>query len=254
MYWCKCFHYIDIGRWNKMKQTVYITGADRGLGLALTEVFLKSNFKVFAGRYMKDWTELDDLKKEFGEDLDIVSLDVTDQKSVDEVANYIEKEACQLDILINNAAMYKDRSEDIFGEFNYEDMMKLFDTNVFGPLRVSKSVVPLLMKGNRKILANISSEAASLTDSWRKKEYGYCMSKSALNMQLTILQNQLAEFGVKVLAFHPGYVRTYIFGEFNPDATIDAIESATGIKEQILKAPAIEEHMYIDYQGNKLNW
>ncbi|MBU7592651.1 SDR family NAD(P)-dependent oxidoreductase [Metabacillus halosaccharovorans] len=139
----------------------------------MTEDILKSNFKVFAGRYMKDWTELDDLKKEFGEDLDNVSLDVTDQKSVDEIANYIEKEAGQLDILINNAAMYKDRSKDIFWEYNYKDMMKLFDTNVFGSLRVSKFVVPLLMKGNRKILANISSEAASLTNSWRKKEYGY---------------------------------------------------------------------------------
>jgi NAD(P)-dependent dehydrogenase (short-subunit alcohol dehydrogenase family) len=133
-------------------------------------------------------------------------------------------------------------------------MMKLIDTNTFGPLRVSKSVVPLLIKGNSKILATISSEAASLADSWRKKEYGYCMSKTALNMQLTILQNQLKEYGIKVLAFHPGYVRSYILGEFNQAATIDAIESATGIMKQLLKSPAIEEHMYIDYQGNQMNW
>ncbi|MBT2755870.1 SDR family oxidoreductase [Mesobacillus foraminis] len=237
-----------------MKKTAYITGADRGLGLALTKVFLESNFKVFAGRFMSDWPELDELKKEYGEDLHILSLDVTDQQSVNAAADYINEQAGQLDILINNAGILKDRSEDLFGEFNYEDMMKLIDTNTFGPLRVSKSVVPLLMKGTSKILANISSEAASLTDSWRVKEYGYCMSKTALNMQLTILQNQLKEYGIKVLAFHPGYVRSYIFGEFNQDATIDAIESATGIKNQILKSPAIEEHMFIDYQGNKLDW
>ncbi|WP_121609123.1 SDR family oxidoreductase [Mesobacillus foraminis] len=237
-----------------MKKTAYITGADRGLGLALTKVFLESNFKVFAGRFMSDWPELDELKKEYGEDLHILSLDVTDQQSVDVAADYIKEQAGQLDILINNAGILKDRSDDLFGEFNYEDMMKLIDTNTFGPLRVSKSVVPLLMKGNSKILANISSEAASLADSWRKKEYGYCMSKTALNMQLTILQNQLKEYGIKVLAFHPGYVRSYIFGEFNQDATIDAIESAAGIKNQILKSPAIEEHMFIDYQGNKIDW
>lgn len=237
-----------------MKKTIYITGADRGLGLALTEVFLNHGFKVFAGRFMPDWTELDEFKKKHGDDLSLIPLDVNDQKSVDEAAKVIAEQAGQLDVLINNAAAYKDRSEDIFGEFHYEDMMNLFNTNVFGPLRVSKSVVPLLMKGDSKILANISSEAASLADSWRKKEYGYCMSKSALNMQLTILQNQLEEHGIKVLAFHPGYVRTYIFGEFNPDATIDASESASGIAEQILRAPAIDEHMYIDYQGNKLNW
>jgi NAD(P)-dependent dehydrogenase (short-subunit alcohol dehydrogenase family) len=237
-----------------MKKTVYITGADRGLGLALSKVFLEADFKVFAGRYMNDWPELDELKKQYGENLDIITLDVTDQQSVDRATEHIKEQAGQLDVLINNAAVYKDRSEDIFGEFNYEDMMKHFNTNTFGPLRVSKSVVPLLMNGNLKILANISSEAASLTDSWRKKEYGYCMSKSALNMQLTIMQNQLKDYGIKVLAFHPGYVRTYILGEFNPDATIDASESAAGIMNEILKLPPIEDHMYIDYQGNKLNW
>ena len=66
-----------------MKKTVYITGAVRGLGLALTKVFLESNFRVFAGRFMSDWPELDEFKKEYGEDLDILSLDVTNQQSVD---------------------------------------------------------------------------------------------------------------------------------------------------------------------------
>ncbi|PLS07087.1 SDR family oxidoreductase [Neobacillus cucumis] len=237
-----------------MKRTIYITGADRGLGFALTKVFLQSDFTVFAGQYLNDWTELNELKKEYGEDLHIVTLDVTNQQSVDAAADYIKETAGQLDILINNAAIYVDRSEDILGEINYEDIMKHYNTNTLGPLRVSKSVIPLLMKGKSKILANISSEAGSVADSWRKKEYAYCMSKAALNMQLTIMQNHLKEYGIKVLAFHPGFVKTYIFGEFNPNATIDAIESATGIANEILKSPAIEEHMFIDYQGNKMNW
>ncbi|MBU9713042.1 SDR family NAD(P)-dependent oxidoreductase [Evansella tamaricis] len=237
-----------------MKKTVYITGADRGLGLALTKVFLKLEFHVFAGQYMNDWPELNELKKENNKHLDIISLDVTNQQSVDQAANFIETESGHLDILINNAAIFKDRSTDIFGEFHYDDMMKLYETNVFGPLQVSKSIIPLLIKGKSKVLANISSEAGSLADSWRVKEYGYSMSKAALNMQLTILQNQLKNYGVKVLAIHPGYVKTYIMGEFNHEATIDAMESATGIVKEILKAPPIEEHMYIDYQGNKMNW
>ncbi|KKK36300.1 hypothetical protein WQ57_20010 [Mesobacillus campisalis] len=237
-----------------MKKTVYITGADRGLGLALTKVFLQSGFIVFAGRYMKDWPELDELKTENGGKLHLITLDVTSQKSVDKAAAYIEEQAGHLDILINNAGILQDRSGDLFGEFHYEDMRMLMEVNTFGPLRVSQSVIPLLVKGNNKILANISSEAGSLADSWRQKEYGYCMSKTALNMQLTIMQNQLKEFGVKVLAFHPGYVKSYIFGEFNEDASIDAIESAAGIAGQILRAPSLDEHMFIDYQGNKMNW
>jgi len=133
-------------------------------------------------------------------------------------------------------------------------MKKIIDTNTFGPLRVSQSVVPLLLKGTNKMLVSISSEAGSITDSWRTREYGYCMSKSALNMQLTIIQNHLKEYGIKVLAFHPGYVKSYMLGHFNQEATVEAMESAAGIVKEILKAPAISEHMFIDFQGNKMNW
>lgn len=237
-----------------MKQTVYITGADRGLGLALTKSFLSEGFHVFAGRYMKEWTELDELQKEFTSCLQILPLDVTDQQSVNDAAGFIRAESGQLDILINNAAVFQDRSEDVFGVFHYDDMRQLYETNVFGPLRVSQSVLPLLLEGSGKMLANISSEAGSLADSWRKKEYGYSMSKAALNMQLTILQNQLEEYGIKVMALHPGYVKTYIMGDFNHEASIEAAESAAGITREILKFPALKEHMYIDYQGNSMNW
>ncbi|WP_407270276.1 SDR family NAD(P)-dependent oxidoreductase [Radiobacillus sp. PE A8.2] len=238
-----------------MQNTIYITGADRGLGLALSTVFLEADYTVFAGRFMNNWTELDELKQQYGERLHILTLDVTEQQSVDTAAAYIrEKNRGQLDILVNNAGLFKDRSEDIFGELNYEDMMNLINTNTFGPLRVSQSVVPLLLKGRAKMLVNISSEAASLTDCWRKKEYGYAMSKAALNMQLTILQNHLSEFGIKVLAIHPGYVKSYMLGVFNDEATISAMESATNMMKQILKLPTIEEHMFIDYLGNKIDW
>lgn len=237
-----------------MKKTVYITGADRGLGLALSRTFLEKGFKVFAGSYLPEWPELQELKKQAGANLDIISLDVTNQQSVDEAAQYIKERAGQLDILINNAAIFQDRSEDLLGGLNFEDMKKIIDTNTFGPLRVSQSVVPLLLKGTNKMLVSISSEAGSITDSWRTREYGYCMSKSALNMQLTIIQNHLKEYGIKVLAFHPGYVKSYMLGHFNQEATVEAMESAAGIVKEILKAPAISEHMFIDFQGNKMNW
>ncbi|MFA9556815.1 SDR family oxidoreductase [Evansella sp. AB-rgal1] len=238
----------------KMKKSVFITGADRGLGLAFVKVFLQEDYHVFAGQFMPDWQELSELKSHYREELDIVSLDVTNQESVDAASNFVKDKDGQLDILINNAALFQDRSEDIFGELHFDDMKKIYDTNVLGPLRISHSLAPLLLKGDGKMLVNISSEAGSISDAYRKQEYGYCMSKAALNMQGKILQNHLQEYGIKVLSIHPGYVKSYMLGTFNHEATIDAMESAMGIVKQILASPSVEEHMYIDYQGNKLNW
>lgn len=236
-------------------KTAYVTGSDRGLGLALVKVLLSKGYKVFAGSYMPEWPELNEVKETAGDSLTIISLDVTDEDSVREAANQISQETEHLDILINNAAILKDSSGDIFEELNFDDMMKLYNTNTLGPLRVTNSVVNLLIKGEEKRLVNISSEAGSIADCWRKQEYGYSMTKTALNMQSAILNNHLKEYGVHVYAFQPGYMRSFMFGELNTEAPVEPIESATGIVNQILKEPRSVDHVsYIDYQGNPLPW
>jgi NAD(P)-dependent dehydrogenase (short-subunit alcohol dehydrogenase family) len=75
--------------------------------------------------------------------------------------------------------------------------------NSAAPLSVVKSFYPLLGRGSR--IVNISSEAGSIEMSERKSEYGYCMSKAALNMLSKILRNRLAPEGIGVFAVHPGW-------------------------------------------------
>src|SRR5690606_8168034 len=160
--------------------------------------------------------------------LRIISIDIASDKSVAKAARIIKEEADHLDIVINNAAIYRDRSENIFGEIYFEDMMNMYNTNALGTLRVRNSVIDLIMKGTEKRIVNISSEAGSIADNWRKDSYGYCMSKAAVNMQSAILQNHVQEFGIKVICFHPGWVRSYMSGKFNDKATVEAIDSAKG--------------------------
>ena len=237
-----------------MTKTAYVTGSDRGLGLALVQVLLRRGYKVFAGSYMPEWGDLVKLTQEYQSMLHILPLDVTDEESVKKAAATIQEEVSHLDLVINNAGIFKDSSGDIVDELNFDDMKRLYDTNTLGPLRVTNSIIKLLTEGTQKLLVNISSEAGSISDCWRKSEIGYSMSKTALNMQSAILQNRLKEYGVKVLAFYPGYVRSYMLGQLNTEATVEPIDSAEGIIEQSLKPQSLEGPIYLDYQGNPIDW
>jgi NAD(P)-dependent dehydrogenase (short-subunit alcohol dehydrogenase family) len=237
-----------------MIKTVYITGCDRGLGLALAQTYVDEGYKVFAGSYMPDWPELQELKKTAGEQLHVLPLDVTDDRSVQQAAEEIKRVSPNLDVLINNAALYTDQDGDVLEALDFSAIRLMYETNTLGPLRVSQSVLPLLVQGEKKLLVNISSEAGSITDCKREKEYGYTMSKAALNMQSVILQNQLKKFGIKIFAIHPGYVKSYMLGRFNTQAAVEAEDSARGIIQQLLQEHLLDGPIFIDYQGQRIDW
>jgi NAD(P)-dependent dehydrogenase (short-subunit alcohol dehydrogenase family) len=235
-----------------MTETVFISGANRGVGLALVERFLKGGFHVFAG-VRKPSPALAHLTNQFSETFTELPLDVTNMYAVEMAAHWVSQQARSLDILINNAAVYLEDKKaalekiDLGGEY----LEKTMDTNVFGPLRVSQQFLPLLKKGRRKLLMNISSEAGSIADCNRDRELAYCMSKAALNMQSKILHNYLEPKGIKVLAVHPGWVRTDMGGK---DADISAQESAEGIFKLATRTWKADDAMYLDYQGNPMRW
>jgi len=235
-------------------KAAYVTGADRGLGLALVRQLLQEGYQVFAGQYLKDWPELPELAAEFPRDLTVVPLNVAEDASVKAAARLIREIAGRLDLLINNAGIYTDRSGDILGELAFEDMRRIYETNTLGPLRVTHSVIDLLMAGTEKKLVNISSEAGSIGACWRKQEFGYTMSKSALNMQSALLRNHLKEYGIKVYALHPGWVRSYMHGSFNEQATVEAADSAAGLLKVIRTHTDLDGPIYYDYEGNELVW
>ncbi|MFW6409924.1 MAG: SDR family NAD(P)-dependent oxidoreductase [Halanaerobiales bacterium] len=237
-----------------MEPNVYITGADRGLGFSLAKKFLQEGYTVYAGRFLEDWDWLSRLQKDYPARLSLITLDVGDLKSVENAAEEIAAKTSSLDILINNAGILYKNVEDIFGNLDYEAMRKMYEINTLGPLKVTSSVVELLVEGEEKILVNISSEAGSIGDCWRKKEYGYTMSKAAVNKQSAILQNHLREYGIKVFAIHPGYLRSYMFGEKNLDGDIEPADSAEGIYSLIKKNRDLDCHIYYDYRGRELPW
>jgi NAD(P)-dependent dehydrogenase (short-subunit alcohol dehydrogenase family) len=232
-----------------VKQTVLITGTDRGVGLSLTKKFLELGFTVFAGcRTISE--PLTALSQSCAE-LKIVNQDITDEQSVSQSLAAVSREVDHLDILVNNAGIYLTKSEILLANTDFDDIRKMYETNTLGPLRVTKYFFPLLERGHKKMIVNISSEAGGIGGCWRTSEYGYAMSKAALNMQSKILQNYLKPKGFKILAIHPGWVRTDMGG---PDADISPDESAEGIVKLAVKDWAPDEGIYFDYQGIPLPW
>ena len=237
-------------------KTAYVTGADRGLGHALTTVLLEKGYKVYAGQYIPEWKELSVLKEKYGEQLIILPLDIADLTQVTHVANVIKENEGSLDILFNNAAIHdfigKKTIFDMFNEEDYKMMQRIYDVNTLGTLRVTQSVIDLIVKGDSKVIVNISSEAGSIAGNWRNDDYGYCMTKAAINMQSSILQHSVLHLGIKVLAIHPGWLRSYMGGKLNEEATEEPMDVAYSIMNNILGREDLMDlasHIFWDYRG-----
>ncbi len=234
-----------------MIKTVFITGADKGLGFSLAQRFLQEGRRVFAGQYNTD-SGLARLEESFPGAFTAVSLDVTQLDSVRAAARRVAELTPSLDLLINNAGVNLETRTPLPElDLSQLPLVATLNVNTFGPLRVVQQFLPLLETGDRKLIINISSEAGSIANCWRESEFAYSMSKAALNMQSKILQNYLKPRGFKILAVHPGWMRTDMGGA---DAAIEAEEAAKGIFRLAEKDWDSDDPIYMDYRGQPLPW
>ncbi len=229
---------------------ILVTGANRGLGLALTKHGLEKGYQIFAGvRSLDEGTlkALLELKAIYQSHLHILQVDVTDEQSVATAANSLTDHC--LDVIINNAAVLEEREQTI-EELDIEACMNSYDINTLGPMRVVKHFLPLLEKGTKQSIVNISSDAASLTHAY-SGDYPYGLSKVALNMFSEKLSRELKEKNIRVFAIHPGWMKTDMGGE---NAQLEPLEPANAIFriiDQELEIP--HEHVFIDYQGKRMD-
>ncbi len=228
--------------------TVVVTGAARGLGRCLAEAYLGQGATVFGLARAKQG---DELARTYGERYRPIECDITEEAAVRAAAEVVAGVAGAVDLLINDAAIYREKPFDEVPEFDADLARLTFNVNAVGPLLVTKHFLPLVLAGAGKKIVNISSEAGSISQNWRSRENAYCMSKAALNMQSVILQRRVRDDGVKVLAIHPGWMRTEMGGA---EADIDPSESAAGIVAVIARETDPDGHMYFDYTGKPWEW
>jgi len=225
------------------KGTVLITGANRGIGLALARHFGDAGFTVIGTA--RDPNEATDLKAAGAQ---VEQLDVTDQASVDAMAKRLA--GTPIDILVNNAGVKGDDSRDM-ATLDVTNMEWVLNVNTLGPVRVIKALFPNLQAGERKAVVNISSTMGSIERNTWGCCAGYRASKSALN---SINRTFAADYGKQGMIFvvmHPGYVQTDMNdgqGSITPD------ESAAGILKVATGLQAADNGKFYDWQGSELPW
>lgn len=240
-----------------MQKFACVTGADRGVGLALVREFVKRGFYVFAGEYMSHEGMLAALKDEYPEQIDIISLNVGDDASVKAAADYIHSKTDKLEMLVNNAAILGQTNDSILDEeMNFDQILQVININALGALRVTHALIKLILNSEHKLVANISSEAGSIGQCYRTGWYGYAMGKAALNMHAVTTHNGIKEQGGQVMNFHPGWVKSHLSGTYNDAGTLTPEQSAADLIELIFnhKEYMGEKPAYIDNKGVTQLW
>ncbi len=203
------------------KRIAVVTGANRGIGFETCRQLAKRGMKVVLAARDKD-KGLTAAKRLRDEDLDVdfALLDVTDDESVRQFARHLKKTYTRVDVLVNNAGIMIDgkagrgagAASVIKAEI--ETLRRTMEVNVYGALRVTQALLPLMPKDDSRII-NVSSGMGQLSD-MNGEWPGYRISKASLNVLTRIFADELKETGIKVNSICPGWVKTDIGGPNAP--------------------------------------
>lgn len=192
------------------KGVVVVTGANRGIGFEIAKELAQKGLKVIltARNESKGKNAAQELKNQ---ELDVVfhQLDVNDGNSIQNLANYLDRELGKLDVLVNNAGISIDDGKTTV-DVEVDTVRRTMETNFYGPLRVSQALLPLLRKSEDGRIINISSTLGALHNPFSGMP-SYSISKTALNALTVNMAADLAG-SVKVNSMCPGWVRTDLGG------------------------------------------
>lgn len=235
-----------------MSETFLVTGANRGIGLAVTKELLSQGDKVFgACRNPKEASALIALKKDYQDSLEAVALDADSDESVKKAAQEVPKKTKVLDVLINMAGIMPRPHDSKLEDLDFKQCREAFETNVLGPLRVTRFFLPLLRESKRARIVNVTSGIGSISGTDNPHFYAYGASKSALNKVTRILALELKPDNIVAVALDPGWVKTDMGG---PNAWLTPEESSSAIVKTVKNLKMEQTSLFIHNDGKVLSW
>lgn len=195
-------------------KNIVITGANRGIGLAITQKCAQNGANVWACMRSAPNEQLQEqfleLERENQIWIHTVMLDVSDKDSIKEAKNSILKEKAAVSGIVNNAGITG--SKKLFSMTSMQEIKDVFEVNFFGPMLFTQSLIRNMMKQGQASIVNISSMAAI---DGEPAQFGYVSSKAALIGATKKLSSELAGYGVRVNAIAPGVTDTSMINEMS---------------------------------------
>ena len=225
-------------------KTVFITGANKGIGFETAKQMAKLGYFVYLGSRdkMKGLDAINKLKSSGISNVELIEIDVTNISSIKKAKQELEKHIDVLDVLINNAGIAGVMPQTV-SEGKIENLRNVFETNFFGVVQVTQEFIELLKKADQPRIVNVTTELSSLTNhsdpNWifaQFKPAAYGPSKTALNAYTVMLAAELKDTNFKVNCVCPGYTAT----DFNNHQGTKTVEQG---------ATAIVKYATLDKDG-----
>ncbi|MBC7711799.1 MAG: SDR family oxidoreductase [Rhizobacter sp.] len=217
------------------KKIAFITGANRGIGFETAKQLGEKGVHVVIGS--RDATKGKEAVTKlagFGIEAETITFEVTNQKDHQAAFKFFNDKFGRLDILINNAGVFKDSAGPSAGNsvnvtnVSSEIMHETFEANFFAPILLTQVLLPLIKKSPAGRIVNLSSILSSLalhsdpkSPIYNSKAFAYNASKTALNAFTVHLAYELRDTKIKVNSAHPGWVKTDMGG---PDAMMEVAD------------------------------
>jgi len=192
-----------------------VTGANKGIGFAVARGLGQRGFTVLVGS--RDRSRGDAAVAALvneGLDARLVMMSVDDDDSVRRASDVVGRDFGRLDALVNNAAIKLEAAPSPPSQCSLQLVQQTFDTNVFGTIRVTQALLPLMRQAPAPRIVNLSSGLGSLTLAVTDPLYmarpllSYCVSKAAINSITVQFANELRDSAFKVNAADPGFTNT----------------------------------------------
>lgn len=188
------------------QKVAIVTGCSSGIGHEISLILARNGFTTYATmRNLQKGSDLKSIAEDEKLPLHFAQLDVTDENSVKKAIQTIHDEAGRIDILVNNAGYGLTGA---FEDLSLDEIKTQYETNVFGLIRTTQSVLPIMRKQRSGLIVNISSGAGRFgfpTGS------AYVSTKFAVEGLTESMSYELEPFGIKVILIEPGVIKTNFF-------------------------------------------
>ena len=238
--------------------TALVTGADRGFGFCVVRRLAQMGWRVYAGRVLPEYDLLDRLHDQYPE-VRPLSLDVASKEDILRAAEEIGRTSGKLDLLVSNAAvMSSDGTSTVGGDIpmDFGAMERFYRINSIAAVLLTDAMLPLLGKSDFRRLFFTSSEISSVRLMQRTGDTRYAMTKTALNLAVRMMFNELRPRGYVFRLYQPGWMKRMLpDGSLAEQAEIDPDVSAEAAVRQIFeKRPDEDRLALVDYRGKELSF